>query len=67
MAATVLAASFKQPQSELVTMSVTPWDVTGRVDYDKIVEQFGCKAIDSALVDRMPSENVSIELTGLRV
>ncbi|KAL4852896.1 Tryptophan--tRNA ligase [Chlorella vulgaris] len=34
-------------------MSVTPWHVTGRVDYAKIVEQFGCKSIDTVLIDRI--------------
>lgn len=38
---------------KLEAMSVTPWNVTGRVDYAKIVEQFGCKSIDTVLVDRI--------------
>ncbi|DBA02423.1 TPA: hypothetical protein N0F65_008637 [Lagenidium giganteum] len=34
---------------------VTPWDVEAEngVDYDKLIEQFGCSTIDQALVDRM--------------
>jgi hypothetical protein len=36
---------------------VTPWDVAGgadgKIDYNKLVEQFGCQAIDEALVQRI--------------
>ncbi|MFW9779410.1 MAG: tryptophan--tRNA ligase [Candidatus Heimdallarchaeota archaeon] len=31
---------------------VTPWDVRGRVDYDKLVQQFGTELIDEALLAR---------------
>ena len=34
---------------------VTPWDVSageGGIDYDKLIEQFGCSRIDQGLVDR---------------
>jgi len=34
---------------------VTPWEVDaedGRVDYAKLIEQFGCQAIDAALLER---------------
>lgn len=36
---------------------VTPWEVTGTasVNYDKLVDQFGCQRIDAALVDRIAS------------
>lgn len=33
--------------------SVTPWEVKGEVDYDKLVNQFGTKRIDKNLVDRL--------------
>ncbi|CAG9464959.1 unnamed protein product [Pedinophyceae sp. YPF-701] len=36
---------------------ITPWDVTGgtdgRIDYNKLVHQFGCQQIDQALIDRV--------------
>ena len=35
---------------------VTPWEVSapgGIIDYDKLVDQFGCQRIDAAMVDRI--------------
>ena len=35
---------------------MTPWEVSapeGGVDYDKLVDKFGCQRIDPALVDRI--------------
>jgi tryptophanyl-tRNA synthetase len=32
---------------------VTPWEVSGDIDYDLLVEKFGTKRIDQALLDRM--------------
>ncbi|MGV8142313.1 MAG: tryptophan--tRNA ligase [Candidatus Pacearchaeota archaeon] len=32
--------------------SVTPWDVVGEVDYDKVVREFGVQKIDEALLKR---------------
>lgn len=36
---------------------VTPWDVSGgadgKIDYNKLVQQFGCQNIDPALVERI--------------
>lgn len=36
---------------------MTPWDVQGgadgKIDYNKLVEQFGCQWIDEALVARI--------------
>ena len=31
---------------------VTPWDVKGNVDYMKLIERFGCSAIDKQLLER---------------
>lgn len=34
---------------------MTPWDVSAGndgIDYDKLIEQFGCTRIDQALIDR---------------
>ena len=35
--------------------TVTPWEVTGSVDYDKLVEEFGTKKISPALRKRLVS------------
>lgn len=32
-------------------MTVTPWEVSGRVDYEKIISQFGAKPIDKNLIE----------------
>ncbi len=32
---------------------VTPWEVEGKVDYDKLIEQFGTKKIDEKLLKRI--------------
>jgi len=32
---------------------VTPWDVVGVIDYNKLIDQFGCTAIDDSLLERM--------------
>jgi tryptophanyl-tRNA synthetase len=32
---------------------VTPWEVRGEVDYDKLVERFGTQRIDDALLERI--------------
>ncbi len=32
---------------------VTPWEVTGKVDYDKLIEKFGTKKIDSVLQKKL--------------
>lgn len=31
---------------------VTPWEVSGRVDYDRLVERFGTERVDDALISR---------------
>ena len=33
--------------------TVTPWEVSGDVDYDKLVKMFGTSQIDEALLDRL--------------
>jgi len=35
--------------------NVTPWDVTGKVDYDKLVEKFGTQKISEEIIDEMNS------------
>jgi len=42
-----------QPEDQVVT----PWDVSGgadgKIDYNKLVAQFGCQTIDPALAERI--------------
>ena len=38
--------------NETQTVSVTPWEVKGEIDYKKLTEQFGCDIIDGALIKR---------------
>lgn len=38
---------------EMARFVVTPWEVKGEVDYDKLVKQFGTKLIDPALLKRL--------------
>lgn len=58
-----------QPQTTEETMTetqkepkqavVTPWEVSGRVDYNKLIEQFGCRPISHEILQRF--ENVTGE------
>lgn len=32
---------------------VTPWEVSGKVDYDKLIQKFGTKKIDAALLEKI--------------
>ena len=32
---------------------VTPWEVSGEIDYDKLILEFGVKSLDNNLLDRM--------------
>ncbi len=41
-------------------MKVTPWEVEGAVDYDKLVKQFGTQKIDARLLDRMEKKAGSL-------
>jgi tryptophanyl-tRNA synthetase len=34
---------------------VTPWEVSGEIDYDLLIEKFGTKRIDDELLDRLAS------------
>ncbi|TVU49937.1 hypothetical protein EJB05_01282 [Eragrostis curvula] len=46
----------KQDGQEEEEQVVNPWEVSagkGGIDYDKLVDQFGCQRIDAALVDRV--------------
>lgn len=36
---------------------VTPWEVSakegGKIDYDKLIDQFGCQRLDESMIDRV--------------
>jgi len=49
--APVLAAA--APAAPAQESVVTPWEVAGKVDYNKLIQTFGCKSIDAALIERM--------------
>lgn len=34
---------------------VTPWDVSGKIDYERLVKEFGIKKIDSAILKKLES------------
>ncbi len=38
---------------ELADFVVTPWEVKGKVDYDKLIEKFGTSRIDKPLINRI--------------
>lgn len=42
---------------------VTPWDVTGKVDYVKLIQQFGTEPIDEALLQRWKRITGSIPMS----
>ena len=37
---------------------VTPWEVRGRVDYDKLMKQFGIQPLTDELIDRIKKHMV---------
>src|SRR3989338_3286934 len=37
----------------MADFKVTPWEVQGNVDYDKLVKEFGTELIDEALLKRI--------------
>ena len=34
-------------------MTVTPWEVKGNIDYDKLITEFGTQKVDDALKERL--------------
>ena len=39
-------------ESEKTDFIVTPWDVSGNIDYKKLIEKFGTQYIDQPLLDK---------------
>lgn len=50
-----------EESEEVAEAVVTPWDVSGLVDYNKLIEKFGSSSLGSDLVERME------RITGRRV
>lgn len=42
-----------QASEPVAEATVTPWEVEGDVNYDKLIKDFGCHKIDVALLERM--------------
>lgn len=42
-----------QAHEEVKEGEVTPWEVKGKVDYDKLIVQFGCERITEDLIARI--------------
>lgn len=36
--------------------TVTPWEVSGEIDYNKLIREFGVKPLDSKLLDKLESQ-----------
>lgn len=43
-------------------MKVTPWEVEGRVDYDKLIKEFGTQKIDDKLLKRMEKHSKQLHM-----
>ncbi len=37
----------------MADFTVTPWEVKGKVDYDKLIEKFGTSRVDASLLERL--------------
>ena len=50
------AITMEIEESAAAEQVVTPWEVSAPdrvIDYDKLINQFGCQRIDAAIVDRI--------------
>ena len=41
-----------QKEKDKKDFIVTPWDVSGSIDYNKLIEKFGTQLIDQQLLDK---------------
>ncbi|KAG5054829.1 hypothetical protein AAZX31_03G095300 [Glycine max] len=55
MAATTESEKKKQEEEEVQEQVVNPWEVSakGKIDYDKLIDRFGCQKLDEALISRL--------------
>lgn len=40
-------------ETEEGAVNVNPWEVSGAVDYEKLITQFGCQRLDPSLIARV--------------
>lgn len=59
MASVAVSADDGAPEQEEQEQIITPWEVAakdgGRIDYDKLIVQFGCQKLEQTLVQRVES------------
>ncbi|ESQ37188.1 hypothetical protein EUTSA_v10003092mg, partial [Eutrema salsugineum] len=39
--------------SESFEQVVNPWEVSGKIDYDRLIDKFGCQRLDVSMIDRV--------------
>jgi len=44
-------------------VQITPWEVKGRVDYDKLIKEFGVQKIEKGLLDKIESSLKELHVT----
>ena len=44
-------------------MKVTPWEVSGKIDYDKLIKEFGVSKIDTNLLNRIKKHSRDLHFT----
>lgn len=51
-----MAATVKEGDNTEAEQIVNPWEVAssrGKIDYDKLIDKFGCQRLDKSLIDRV--------------
>jgi tryptophanyl-tRNA synthetase len=54
---TSFTITFKKQESFCFIMKVTPWEVSGSIDYDKLIREFGVKALDEKILSRLRKQS----------
>jgi len=55
----ILTVSSNDENSEMV---VTPWEVKGKVDYERLIREFGTQPLTKELLNRIESHTGSLHL-----
>ncbi|XP_024009595.1 tryptophan--tRNA ligase, cytoplasmic isoform X1 [Eutrema salsugineum] len=42
-----------EQESESSEQVVNPWEVSGKIDYDRLIDKFGCQRLDVSMIDRV--------------
>ena len=53
-----LMTSEQKEKKDENKMIVTPWDTSGKIDYNKLVIQFGTTLIDDALLEKFKKVSI---------